>query len=149
MRRKDITPKLLKELYSKKLLSKKEIALLLKCNITTIHKKMKKFGIPVRNRIEAVRIAMKKQIIKIPKYQLKNLYLKKKLSLSEIAEKLNHDKSIIKREIERYKIPLRSHSATIKLVASKNKIKKSIIAKLYYKDPERMQNSINEILGEE
>lgn len=132
MRRNDITPKLLKRLYLKKLLSKKEVALLLNCNITTIHKKMKKFGIPVRNRIEAVKIAMIKQIIKIPKSKLENLYLKKKFSLSEIAKKLNYDRSIIKRETERLKILLRSHSVAMKLVTSKNKIKKSVLVKLYY-----------------
>ena len=134
MRRNDITPKLLKELYLKNLLSKKEIASHLHCNITTIHKKMKKFNVPIRNRVEAVRIAMRKQIIKISKSKLENLYLKKNLSLTEIAKKLNHDRSIIKREIEKHKIPLRSQSATMKLVVSKNKIKKSVIAKLYYKD---------------
>lgn len=134
MRRNDITPRLLRELYYKKLLSKKEIAFLLKCNITTIHKKMKKFGIPARDRIEATRITMKKKIIKIPKSKLENLYLKKKLSISEIAKKLKYDRSIISRELKRNKIPLRSRSVVRKLVASKNKIKKLIIAKLYYKD---------------
>lgn len=134
MRRNDITLKLLRELYYKRLLSKKEIALLLNCNITTIHKKMRKFGISARKQSEAVKTAMEKQIIKILKSKLEILYLKKKLSLSEIAKKLNHDRSIIKREIERLKIPLRSHSATMKLVANKSKIKKSVLSKLYCED---------------
>jgi len=132
MRRNDITSKLLREFYLKKLLSKQEIALRLKCNITTIHKKMAKFGIPVRPMAEAIRIAMRKQIIKIPKSKLENLYLKKKFSISEIAKKLNHDRSIIKREVEKHKIPLRSHSVIMKLVRSKNKIKKSVLVRLYY-----------------
>jgi predicted DNA-binding protein YlxM (UPF0122 family) len=134
MRRNDITPKILRELYLKNLLSKKEIALRLKCNITTIHKKMKKFCIPARNQIEATRIAMQKKIIKIPKSKLENLYLKKKLTMSEIAKKLNHDRSIISRELERNKIPLRTQSEVISLWRRKTQIKKSIIAKLYYKD---------------
>ena len=132
MRRNDITPKLLRELYLKKLLSKQEIASRLKCNITTIHKKMVKFGIPARPVAKAIRIAMEKQIIKIPKSKLEHLYLKKKFSISEIAKKLNHDRSIIKREIEKHKIPLRSHSVIMKLIRRKNKIKKSVLAKLYY-----------------
>jgi len=146
MRRNDITPKLLRELYYKKFLSKKEIALLLKCNITTIHKKMRKFGIPARKQGEAVKIAMIKQIIKIQKSKLEILYLKKKFSLSEIAKKLNHDRSIIKREAERLKIPLRSHSATMKLVANKNKVKKTLLAKLYWKEhltPKQIGKKLN------
>jgi predicted DNA-binding protein YlxM (UPF0122 family) len=132
MRRDDITPELLTKLYHEKLLSKKEIALLLNCNITTVHKKMKKFGILARKQNEAVKMAMEKQIIKIPKSKLENLYLKKNFSLTEIANKLNHDKSIIKREIKRLKIPLRSHSATMRMVANKSKIEKSLLVKLYY-----------------
>lgn len=134
MPRKDITPKLLKKLYLKKLLSKKEIASLLKCNITTIHKKMEKFGIPARNQIEAVRIAMRKQIIKIPKSQLENLYLKKKLSISEIAKKLNYDRSIIKRELEGHRILLRTQSEVVSLRRKKERIKKMVLKKFYYKD---------------
>ena len=133
MRRNDITPKLLRELYYKKLLSKKEIASLLHCNIITIHKKMVKFGIPRRSIKEAVKIAMEKQIIKIPKSKLENLYLKKKLTMSEIAKKLNYDRSIISRELKRHKIPLHSHSAVRKLVANKTKIKKSLLTELYWK----------------
>lgn len=134
MPRKDITPKLLKELYLKKLLSKKEIALLLNCNIITIHKKMKKFGIPTRKQGEAVKIAMKKQIIRILKYQLKNLYLKQRLSIGEIAKKLHYCRETIRREVERYGIPLRTKSAAFRLGWRKKRIKKSILAKLYYKD---------------
>lgn len=134
MRRNDITPKLLKELYYKKFLSKKEIALLLKCNITTIHKKMKKFGIPARPPAEAIRIAMRKQIIKIPKSKLENLYLKKKLSIPRIAKKLNHDSSIIVRELKGNKIPRRTRSEAVHLGWKKKRIKKSILKKLYYKN---------------
>jgi len=95
---------------------------------------MIKFGIPRRSAKEAGKIAMRKKIIKIPKSKLENLYLKKKLSISEIAKKLNYDREIIKRELKRNKIPLRSHSAAMKLATSKNKIEKSVIVKLYYKD---------------
>jgi len=134
MPRKDITPTLLKKLYHKKLLSKKEIAQFLNCNITTVHKKMVKFGIPRRSQTEATRIAMQKKIIKIPKSKLEDLYLKKELSIHEIAKKLKHDRATIGRELKRHQIRLRTHSETTKLAKSKNKIKKSTLAKLYYKD---------------
>lgn len=133
MRRKDITYKILKKLYNKKLLSRREIALFLKCNITTIYKKMEKFGIPAREQKEASRIAMRKQIIKISKYQLENLYFKKKLSISEIAKKLNYCRETIEREFEKHKISLRSHSETMKLIMDKDRIKKSLLLELYWR----------------
>jgi len=133
MLREDITPTLLKKLYFKKLLSKKEIASVLKCNITTIHKRMKKFGIPTRQQKKAVKIAMQKQIIKIPKYQLKNLYLKKKLSIRETSQKLHYCRETIKRELKRHQIPLRTKSEAFRIGWRKKRIKKSILAYLYYK----------------
>lgn len=93
---------------------------------------MEKFGIPARKQKEAVRIAMKKQIIKIPKSQLKNLYWKKNFSVHEIAEKLNCCRETIGRELKKHKISLRSHSKTIRLIMNKNRIKKSSLAKLYW-----------------
>lgn len=134
MSRKDITLTILKKLYLKKFLSKKEIASSLNCNITTIHKKMAKFSIPRRSQREAIRIAMQKKIIKIPKLKLENLYLKKKLSILKIAEKLNYDRTTIKKELKRHKIPLRTNAAAIKIARNKNKIKKSLLIKLYYRN---------------
>lgn len=134
MPRKDITPTLLKKLYLEKVLSKREIALLLHCNITTIHKKIKKFGIPVRKQGEAVRIALQKQIIKIPKSQLKNLYLKQMLSIGEVSQRMHYCRETIERELKKYKIPLRTKAESISLGWRKKRIKKSILAKFYYKN---------------
>jgi len=146
MPRNDITPNLLKELYLKKLLSKKEIASFLKCNIITIHKKMKKFGIRARPIAKAVKIAMRKQIIKILKSKLENLYLKKKLAISEIAKKLDYDRSIIKRELERHGIPLRTQNEVISLRRKKERIKKMALKTFYYKD-RLTQEQISKKLG--
>ncbi len=134
MPRKDITPTLLKKLYHKKLLSMKEIAQLLNCNITTVYKKMVKFRIPRRSQAEAVRIVMRKKIIKIPKSKLENLYLKKKFPICEIAKKLNYARETIKRELERHKIPVRTKTEALRLSGRKRRIKKSILIKLYYKN---------------
>lgn len=133
MPRKDITPILLKKLYIDNLLSKKEIALKLKCNITTIHEKMEKFGIPARKPIEAVRIAMKKKIIIISKGQLKNLYLDHKLPVAKIAKKMGFCQETIKRELERYKISLRTQKEVAILRGEKIRIPKSIIERLYFR----------------
>ena len=133
MRRKDITKKILNKLYSTDFLSKKEIALRLKCNATTVNKKMKEFGIVPRTRIEAVKIAMQKQIIKIPKSRLRNLYLDKKLSIEKIAENLDCCKETVKRELRRNGLPLRSKADAIRLGTQGRRIKKSILINLYYK----------------
>lgn len=150
MRRDDITPKILKELYHKKRFSQKEIASALKCNITTIHKRMLKFCIPKRTQAEGVRIAMQNKIIKIPKPRLENLYLRKKLPISEIARELSYCHETIKRELERHKISLRTQSEVLKLSKSKNKPKKSTLKKLYYKDKltqEQIGERLNRHMG--
>lgn len=134
MHRKDITLKLLKKLYLEKLLSQREITLLLQCNITTIHKKMGKFNIPTRTHVRAGEIAMKKRIIKIPRYKLENLYLKGGFSIPQIAKTLNCDRSIIVRELKRNSVSRRSHGEAISLGWKKKRVKKSTIKKLYYKD---------------
>ena len=133
MRRNDITPEILKELYYKKYLSQKEVASVLKCNLTTIHKRMLKFGIPKRAQAESVRIAMRNKTITIPKSKLENLYLRKQLSIKEIATQLNYDRSIISRELKKHKIATRSRSATIRIVKDKKRIKKSLLIQLYWK----------------
>lgn len=132
MARNDITSKLLKKLYLKKFFSKKEISLFFHCNITTIHKKMEEFDIPTREQAKAVKIAMQKQIIKIPKSKLEKLYFKKKLSIPQIAENLRHDLSIIVRELKRHRIPRRSLSEALVLSWRKKRIKRSVIEKLYH-----------------
>ncbi len=134
MQTKDITKKILEKLYIKKLFSKKEVALSLKCNPTTIDKKMRKFNIPARNRIDSAKIAMEKQTIKISKAKLENLYLYKKLSISEIAQKLRYCRDTVAREIKRHKIPLRIKSEAFKLGWTKKRPKKIILTKLYYKE---------------
>lgn len=132
MSRSDITPQLLKKLYHGQKLPKREVALRLKCNITTIHKKMARFGISTRDRIKAVRIAMQKKIIILPKYKLQYLYLHKSSPISEIAKILVRDRATIRRELVRYGIPLRSKAHALKLSGAKRKIKKSLLQRLYF-----------------
>lgn len=132
MRRNDITQNILKKLYSRKLLSRREIASLLQCNTTTINKKMARFGIQARPKTMAIRLAMQKQIIKISKYKLKNLYQEKELSIEKIAQKLHYCKETISRELKRHKIPLRTKAEALKLRGIKRRIKKSTLLKLYY-----------------
>lgn len=95
---------------------------------------MKKFKIKARGQKESVKIACSKKIIEISKFTLENLYIKKKLSINQISKQLRHDRSIIKREMERYNMIFRSKSEVGKLFKKGKKIKKSTIEKLYYKD---------------
>ncbi len=75
---------------------------------------------------------MSKKMIKISKTLLLNLYMNKKSPIIEIAKILNHDPEIIKRELIRNKILLRTRSETIHYVKSKERIAKEIIKDLYY-----------------
>lgn len=133
MRRPDITKQILQKLYVDKKLSKREIALQLHCNIITIHNKIRRFKIPVRNRLTAVRIAMKKRRIKIPKNELQKLYQNQKCSIGEIAVMLKYDRATIQKLLEGYKIPLRSKAEAVKLGSFKRKliIPKSHLENLY------------------
>lgn len=146
MPRNDINPALLRYLYYKKLLSKKEIALKLGCNVTTVHKRMTKFEIESRGQKDAVRIAMSKKVIKINKTPLLHLYLNKKLSLIEIAKILKYDVEIIRRELIRNKIQLRTQSEAVHFAKIKKRVSKAIIKTLYY-DSKLTQNQIAKRLG--
>lgn len=146
MGRNDITPDLLRHLYHKRLLSKKEIALKLRCNITTIHKKMAKFNIHSRKQIEATQIAMSKKVLKINKTALYDLYVKKKLAIIEIAKILKHDSGIIRRELLRNKVSLRTKSEAIHFAKFKRRVPKALIRSLYY-DANLTQDQIAKKLG--
>jgi len=145
MRRNDITKKIIYGLYNKQYLSKKEAALRLNCNITTIHKKMLKFGIATRGRSESVKIAKQKIIINIPKKKLEKLYLVEKLSIQDISKRLHYCKEIIKRELKNNRIPLRNNIEAISLAWEKIKIKKSLLVKLYCKDKLTQKKIANKI----
>ena len=146
MHRKDITSSLLRKLYYKNQLSKKEIAHHLACNITTIHKKMVKYKIRSRTQKEATKIAMAKQTIRIQKSLLKNLYLTKKLTISETARVLKFDPQTIRNKLIRYNIPLHTKAEAIHLAKKRNKIPKIIIKDLYYKN-HLTQQQIGQQLG--
>ncbi len=146
MPRDDINSGTLQHLYTKKLLSKREISIRLKCHISTIHKKMIIFNIPARKQDYASRIAMSKKIIKLKKTSLEKLYLGKKLSVSEIARKLNLDRHTVKRELIRHKIPFRSKKRAIQLALSKKKIPIGVLEKLYI-ESHLTQKQISEKLG--
>lgn len=146
MQRPDINKKVLEELYWKRQLSRAEIASALKCNITTIHKKMAKFSIPARNQREAIKAAMQKKIISIPKAKLKTLYLNEKLAMNEISKRFRCDRSIISKELKRHHILLRTRSEASKLVPRNKIFSKSLIERLYYKQ-EMSQRQVAEKLN--
>lgn len=146
MPRNDITADILRDLYIKKLLSKNEIALELKCHITTIHKKMREFHIPVRKQPLATQIAMNKRIIRINRSDLEHLYLEEKLSILKIAQKLKFDTHTINRELLRHNIFLRTKAEAIRLALSKKKIPRETLEVLYNKF-QLTQKRIAEKLG--
>lgn len=106
---------------------------------------MSKFHIISRKQKDAIRITMSKKIIKINKATLLNLYTQKKLSIIETAKILKHDPEIIKRELIRNKILLRTKSEAIHFAKSKRTIPKAVIKTLYYKSKLTQEEIANKL----
>lgn len=96
-----IPKEVLKHLYST--MSKQAIAKLFAVDSGTINLQLKKHDIPIDNKYTKIR----KPLIEIKKEILLDLYIEKKLSLSEIHDYLGHTPATISRELKRHHIPLR------------------------------------------
>jgi transcriptional regulator with XRE-family HTH domain len=94
----------LRELYNKKGLSTEQIGKLYNCSHATILNKMKIYKIKRRSRLGS------RKSVKIPKYVLKNLYGKQKLSQAQIAKKLGYSICAIQKKMQAHNIKPRSYS---------------------------------------
>jgi predicted HTH domain antitoxin len=121
--RKDITKKILLDLYVNQKYSQVECAKILKCNNHTIRKKLIKYNIDIDKNRQSFR--------RISKLILIELYIDKKFSLEKIGKMFNCSSNLIKRELRRHKIYIRNHSESKKFVESKIVIKKDKLYDLY------------------
>jgi len=81
---------------------------------------------------------------------LKNLYLKRRLSIGEIAQKLDYCRETIERELKRHGIPLRTKSEAFRLGWRKKRIKKVVLRRLYYRDrltQKQIARKLNKSMG--
>lgn len=101
----NISKKELKKLYSEQKRSSPAIAKIHFCSPEYIRHLLRKYGIKIRTKSEAIRLLCN---INIPKKELKRLYRGKKMSSPEIAKKFNCSPAFIRDRLREYKIPLRS-----------------------------------------
>jgi len=102
-----IPPKKLKELYWQRKMSSPEIAKIYHCHQTTIRRRFKKYGIKVRTLSEA-RINFGE--VKIPKRELKKLYLDKKMTAFEISKKFHCCQRTVLNKLLEHRVPIRTIS---------------------------------------
>jgi len=100
-----ISPKILKEMYWHKKMSSPQISKFYQCSPEYIRDLLRKYRIRIRTKSEARRLLFDIHLLKT---DLKNLYIKQKISSVEIAKKFNCSPGFVRNKLREYKIPLRS-----------------------------------------
>jgi hypothetical protein len=100
-----LSTKKLKELYWRQKMSSPEIAKVYNSTPEYVRLLLRKYKIRIRTKSEANRLFFK---IVVPKKELREFYLKKKLSSPKIAKKFGCSPGLIRSRLRDYKIPLRS-----------------------------------------
>lgn len=119
----EIEKEKLEELYIKKGLSVHQTAKVIGCSSGPVHQSLREYGIKIRSISEA------KEIFKIPKRELYNLYHKRKLSTFQIAKKYRCSHSTIVNRMKKFKIKSRGHLGLTKPI----QITKDKLIYLYHK----------------
>ena len=101
-----ISPEKLRELYWKREMSSPEIAKIFYCTPEYIRELLRKYKIKIRTKSAALRLFYN---IVIPEKELRNLYLKRKLSSAEIAKKFNCSPVFVRERLKEHRVPIRSH----------------------------------------
>lgn len=118
----EIPKERLQELYEKERLSISQIAAKLDCSPPTVHRNLKEYGIKIRSISEA------KEIFKISKKELNNLYHKQKLSTFQIGQKYGCSHSTIVNRMKKFGIKSRGHIGLTKPI----RVSKENLKYLYY-----------------
>jgi len=101
----EVSPKKLKELYWQRKMSSPEIAKIYHCTPGYIRDLLRKYKIRIRTKSEAKRLLFK---VVVPKKELREFYLKEKLSSPKISKKFGCSPGFIRNRFREYKIPVRS-----------------------------------------
>lgn len=113
MRRKYISKNRLEDLYFNKGLNLKECAKQLNCGFSTLWRYFKIYGFKGRSRKET-QFGFRRYNISTEK--LKDVYLRKKLTLKEISKEFNTTPETIKRYLKDYSIPIRKNGNKIEQI---------------------------------
>lgn len=100
-----ISAKILRQMYEIQKMPSPAIAKIYGYDPKSIRDLLRKHGIRVRTKSEARRLLFN---INIPKGELKEFYLQKRMSSPEIAKKFNCGPSFIRKKLREYNIPIRS-----------------------------------------
>ena len=100
-----ISAKKLKELYWQRKMSSPEISKIYNRAPGYIRGLLRKYRIRVRTKSEAKRLLFK---VVVPKKELREFYLKEKLSSPKISKKFGCSPGLIRNRLREYKIPIRS-----------------------------------------
>lgn len=108
--RRDIPQDRLADLYLNKKMTIYQIAKKINCNSVTILNRLREYSIPIwRNEFRRG-----KYKVEIPKEKVKNLYIGKKIPVSEIKEMFNCSATTLRKRLERYGVPIRNISEALK-----------------------------------
>ncbi|MCK4665847.1 HNH endonuclease [Candidatus Dependentiae bacterium] len=108
------------ELYVNQEMSSLDIAKLYQCGSETVLRRLKKFNIPTRDRVSAIRLAKSKTFI--DKEILDDLYVAQEKSIKQISKITGYSKNIIFSSLKEHKIERRSPYKTIKYEPSKEEL---------------------------
>ena len=100
-----VSPKKLEKLYWQRKMSSPEIAKIYHYTPVRIRNLLRKYKIRIRTKSEAKRLLFK---VVVPKKELREFYLKEKLSSPKISKKFGCSPGLIRNRLREYKIPIRS-----------------------------------------
>jgi len=106
----DITHDRLADLYLGKKMTIYQIAKKFNCNEVTVFNRLKQYNIPIwRNELKKGQYK-----VEIPNDKLRDLYIDKGLTISEIKKRFNYSRTTLHKRLYRYGIPVRSVSEALK-----------------------------------
>ena len=110
MKKINLKKEFLKKEYIEKKLSTSQIARKINCNTSTIYSRLIKYKIPIRTVKEATKLCKHHEKYNIDINKIRNLYWKRKFSISKIAKYLKHSESVIYYRMIKYNIRRRDIS---------------------------------------
>ena len=125
----NLSEKGLRKLYEDEKLSSRQIAKKFGCGKTTILELMKKYGILARDKKETGKMIVHPIKYKISKDELVDSYIKKQLSMGQIAKSYGTTSSVVYTKLRKHGIPSRTFEEGNKLAVPRrsNSIAKSIV----------------------
>jgi len=111
IRKIEIPKKELEDLYIRNKMTIYQIGKKFGCDGMTILNRLNQYDIPIRKKGE---LRLEKYKVEIPKKEVKNLYIGKKIPVSKIKKIFNCSATTLRKRLERYGVPIRNISEALK-----------------------------------